>query len=45
MNPSVFVNGRITRLMHGLDDFLERDRELFDRAPGIGVARAAGSSR
>ncbi len=35
MNPSGFVTGRITRLMHGLDDFLERNRDLFDRpAPG-----------
>ena len=31
MNPSGFVTGR----MHGLDDFLERNRDLFDRpAPG-----------
>ena len=33
MNPFRFVTGRITRLIHGLDDFLERDREMFDGHP------------
>ena len=48
MNPFRFVTGRITRLIHGLDDFLERDRarEMLDgHRPQGRLTRASSGNR